>query len=364
MTTRTSGAIPLDPRRRDRNLAFMVSALSRTRYLARQRGLALSMGLVGRVMSALAPRRHPAPPAGAIDALWRRFDELLRKDLDNAERGIYPRALLHDFSIAELVTTLPLALADLPRTLARVRRGDHDDLPDGIDRARYPQYYLRNFHWQTDGWFSERSARLYDFSVDVLFGGTTDAMRRMSLPPLVTALAGRPAPRVLDVACGTGQFLGQLHRAVPGARLVGVDLSAPYLSRARARLAAIPDVGLLVENAEALPFADGTFDAVSCIFLLHELPRDVRRRVVGELRRVLVPGGTLVVCDSAQLHDSPDLRFFLEAFPRTYHEPYYKSYLLDPLEGLLDETGFEGVEARPWFVAKIASGRKPGLRAP
>jgi ubiquinone/menaquinone biosynthesis C-methylase UbiE len=336
----------------------MVSTLARTRYVARQRGLALSMSLAGRVMSALAPRRHAPPPPRAPRALWARSDELFRQDLSTPPRGVYPAELLHDFSLGELMGTLPLALADLPRTLARVRRGDHEDLPEGIDRSRYPRYYLRNFHWQTDGWLSERSARLYDFSVDVLFGGTTDVMRRMTLPPVVAALADRPAPRILDVACGTGRFLGQLHAALPRARLYGVDLSGPYLSRARDRLAGLPDLSLLCENAEALPFADATFDAVTCVFLFHELPRQVRRRVLDELRRVLAPGGTVVICDSAQLHDSPELGFFLEAFPRLYHEPYYRSYLRDPLEAQLAEAGFDEVEARPWFVAKVASGRK------
>jgi ubiquinone/menaquinone biosynthesis C-methylase UbiE len=335
-----------------------VRSLARARYLARMRGLAVSMSLVGRALSALAPRRFPPPPAEAIAAVRRRFDELLRADWEHAARGVYPRELLTRFPIGEVLAALPLAVTDLPRTLARVRRGDFEDLPEGIDRDRYPGYYLRNFHWQTDGWLSERSARLYDFGVDVLFGGATDAMRRMTLPPVVEALAGRPAPRVLDVACGTGRFLGQLHEALPRARLYGIDLSGPYLAVARERLKHVPDLSLLAENAEALPFADRTFDAVTCVFLLHELPRDVRRRVVAEMHRVLAPGGVLALCDSAQPHDSPDLTHFLEAFPRQYHEPYYRSYLRDPLEDQLREAGFEQVTATPRFVAKVAWGRR------
>ena len=339
-----------------------MTSLARTRYLARMRGLALSASVAGRVMALLAPRRTPPPPASALTALWRRFEALLRADLDNAARGVYPRELLTRFPVGELIAALPLALADLPRTVARVRRGDFEDLPAGIDRDRYPSYYLRNFHWQTDGWFSERSARLYDFGVDLLFGGATDAMRRMTLPPVADALAGAPAPRVLDVACGTGRFLGQLHEVLPSARLYGIDLSTAYLGVARERLARVADLALLAENAEALPFADGTFDAVTCVFLLHELPRDARRRVVAEMHRVLAPGGVVAVCDSAQLDDSPELGYFLDAFPRSYHEPYYRSYLRDPLDEQLRLAGFEQVSAAPWFVAKVASGRKAGPR--
>ena len=86
----------------------------------------------------------------------------------------------------------------------------------------------------------------------------------------------------------------------------------------------------------------------------------MRRRVLAEIHRVLVPGGVAVLCDSAQLHDSPELAFFLESFPRNYHEPYYKSYLRDPLEEQLRATGFTDVAAGSFFVSKIASGRKKG----
>jgi ubiquinone/menaquinone biosynthesis C-methylase UbiE len=293
-------------------------AIARTRYLARQHGIAISLRLAFRALASIVRVREEPPPPGAIRAVRARFAELLAADWDNAARGVYPRALLDEFPIAarDVVAALPLAITDLPRTLARIRRGDFNDLPEDVDRDRYPAYYLRNFHWQTDGWLSDRSAKLYDFSVDVLFGGATDAMRRMALPAVVDGVRGASAPRVLDVACGTGRFLGTLAATLPGARLYGVDLSPAYVARARARR---PDVALLVENAESLPFAGGTFDAVTCVFLLHELPRDVRRRVLGEILRVLRPGGVLSVCDSAQLDDSADLAFFLHAFHRTYH---------------------------------------------
>ena len=50
------------------------------------------------------------------------------------------------------------------------------------DPERYPAYYLQNFHYQTDGWLSADSARLYDFQVETLFLGSADTMRRQVLP--------------------------------------------------------------------------------------------------------------------------------------------------------------------------------------
>jgi ubiquinone/menaquinone biosynthesis C-methylase UbiE len=165
---------------------------------------------------------------------------------------------------------------------------------------------------------------------------------------------------VLDVACGTGRFLLQLHRAAPDVRLYGLDLSPNYIGRARRNLAHVPDATLLVENAEAMPLQDSTFDAVTSVFLFHELPRDARRNVVREVYRVLKPGGRFVICDSAQLSDSPELAIFLDRFEDLYHEPYYKSYVRDDLAGLLSEQGFERVSSAAHFLSKIVAGEKPG----
>jgi ubiquinone/menaquinone biosynthesis C-methylase UbiE len=338
----------------------MHARLARTRFLAQQHGLAVALGLLTRTLHrALRPEpRSALPTARDIAAVRRRFAALLRRDWDNVERGLYPERLLFDLPLGEHLRALPAAAADLPRVLRRARRGAIDDLPAGTDRAAYPPYYLRNFHWQTDGWLSDRSARLYDLGVDLLFGGSADVMRRMAIPPVVEAVQGIARPRILDIACGTGRFLEALHAALPAAQLSGVDLSPFYVERAARR--GIPGLGVAVDNAEALPYRDGWFDAVTVVFLLHELPRDARRRVLAEARRVVGPGGVVAVLDSAQLVESAELAFFLEAFHRMYHEPYFKGYLGDPIEDAMAEVGLEVARAEPCFVAKLVVGRASG----
>src|SRR5207249_3828295 len=136
----------------------------------------------------------------------------------------------------------------------------------------------------------------------MLFFGTADIMRRQVIPPITRYLRMQNgharSARLLDVGCGTGRTLHQLACTHPGLSMVGVDLSPYYVELAGERLSAFKEVSVLPGNAEELPFRDGWFDVATSVFLLHELPRSVRRRVLAELHRVVRPGGLVVVEDS------------------------------------------------------------------
>lgn len=334
------------------------SSVDRLRYLAQHGSLALSFGITGRLWSLLLSPRQEPPAPEAIALLQERYRALLDRDLENVAAGLYPRKLLYQYPMREYVQVLPYALADVPAFLWRSYRGKYDDLPAGVDLAHYPSYYRRTFHWQRDGWLSETSARLYDASVEFLFGGTADIMRRMAIPPVVERCRGHSRPAVLDVGCGTGRFLLQLSNALPGAKLYGLDLSPYYLKHAARVLENVTDVSWIGDNAERVPLADSLFDAVTSVFLFHELPRNVRRNVMGEVFRLLKPGGRFVVCDSAQLSDSRELKDILHRFPASYHEPYYKGYLRDDLAGIMEECGFTVESSTAHFVSKVVVGRK------
>jgi ubiquinone/menaquinone biosynthesis C-methylase UbiE len=92
-------------------------------------------------------------------------------------------------------------------------------------------------------------------------------------------------------------------------------------------------------QAERLPFADESLDAVTCVYLFHELPPRVRASVAGELSRVLKVGGFLALADSIQPSDEPRLARLLEVFPAYFHEPYYSDYGATDLPGLFAPHG-------------------------
>jgi demethylmenaquinone methyltransferase/2-methoxy-6-polyprenyl-1,4-benzoquinol methylase len=109
---------------------------------------------------------------------------------------------------------------------------------------------------------------------------------------LVSAVAPRAGDRVLDVATGTGMVAAEL-LARTACSVVGIDQSADMLAAARMRFADRDSsrVQLLEGEAEALPFADASFDALTFTYLLRYV--DDPRATVGELSRVLRPGGRI-----------------------------------------------------------------------
>lgn len=107
--------------------------------------------------------------------------------------------------------------------------------------------------------------------------------------------------RVLDLGCGTGMFLEELSNRAE--IVIGLDISSEMLKRAKAR---VKNVGLVQADADALPFLDGSFDAVVSVTLLQNMP-DPATTVV-EVARVLRLGGVAVFTALKHKHGKEEVQ--------------------------------------------------------
>jgi ubiquinone/menaquinone biosynthesis C-methylase UbiE len=139
----------------------------------------------------------------------------------------------------------------------------------------------------------QRGAGIYDSArMKVTAGDERDL-----LPCLCAALDGLAAPRVLDVATGTGRVPLLLARQPWfSGEVCGVDIAPAMLAQAHVKVSAAgldARVALREGDASALPWPDSTFDLVTSLEALEYFPRP--RRALAEMARVLRPGGALMV---------------------------------------------------------------------
>jgi ubiquinone/menaquinone biosynthesis C-methylase UbiE len=129
----------------------------------------------------------------------------------------------------------------------------------------------------------------YAMRYDAFVEPFNSALRRIGLkmfPPKEGML-------VLDIGCGTGTSLRLYHDA--GCRTFGIDRSPSMLVIARNKLDRRADLRL--GDASQMPYPDGVFDLVVAMFILHEMPGEIRPLVVSETVRILKPEGRILLID-------------------------------------------------------------------
>jgi SAM-dependent methyltransferase len=290
--------------------------------------------------------------------------ELLKRDSRNIAAGLYPVSVLKPESPIKHWLRFPRIVADGIAIYGRRRRGRTTEFSRQARSLldELPRYYRRCFHFQTDGYLSERSASLYEHQVEMLFRGAAGAMRRLLLPPMRGHFGPRhdgKGLRILEIAAGTGAATRYVHAAFPKAKIIATDLSPAYLAHARARFEGERQVEFLQADGAALPFADGQFDAVYSVFLFHELPLAARKQALAEARRVLKPGGFFGLVDSIQNGDKPVFDPLLARFPIDYHEPFYRDYAARPMQRLVREAGLGAPRVDQGFFSKAVWSKRP-----
>jgi demethylmenaquinone methyltransferase/2-methoxy-6-polyprenyl-1,4-benzoquinol methylase len=201
---------------------------------------------------------------------------------------------------------------------------------------------------------------------------------------LVSAVAPRAGERVLDVATGTGMVAAEL-LARCKCSVVGIDQSAAMLAAARARFADSERsrVELIEGQAEALPFAAESFDAVTFTYLLRYV--DDPAATVGELARVLRPGGRIASLEFGvpplaparwawRLYTAVGLPTLGRLASREWAEVgrflgpsirgFYRRHPLERIVGYWRQAGLEDVVVRRMSLGGgvVMSARKPGAR--
>jgi SAM-dependent methyltransferase len=143
---------------------------------------------------------------------------------------------------------------------------------------------------------------LFNLGADIYAWFTAQAAWRSSCARLTSQLTLRPDARVLDLGCGPGVSTFELARRLPSAHLVGVDIAPRMLSQARRRRRT-ERIEWLQADAARLPLAEASVDACtghSFLYLVND-----RSAVLAEARRVLRPGGQLVLMEPNARHASP-----------------------------------------------------------
>jgi ubiquinone/menaquinone biosynthesis C-methylase UbiE len=169
-----------------------------------------------------------------------------------------------------------------------------------------------------------------------------------------------PGDRALDLGCGTGTLAAELARR--GVRVVGVDISAPMLAQAaqRVRELGMEDQVTLRELGAVdldTAFEDASFDAVVSTLVFSELSADEIEYTLGECRRILRPGGRLLVADEV-LPDSVlgrvgtmllRMPFAAAAYVLTQNTTHRVAHLRDRIE----QAGFRIMAVRDYFAGTL-----------
>lgn len=168
----------------------------------------------------------------------------------------------------------------------------------------------------------------------------------------------RPGERVLEVGCGTGEVAQRARiRVGPDGQVSGIDPSADMIGVARKKASrAGLEIDYRVAAIEALPYPEASFDVVLSSLMMHHLPDDLKSAGLAEVRRVLKPGGRLLIVDFAR----PRHWFSRVVVRLVLHGHLGRGF--EHLPAIVAQAGFADVTSAPtrFDFLGVVSARAPG----
>jgi len=216
---------------------------------------------------------------------------------------------------------------------------------------RVPDYARHEIHLQPGGYVGDGLAGfVFHHGTKVFYqGGNDQDELHAAVAGLLKVPADGRVTRVLDIGCSIGQGTTALKERFPEAEVWGLDVALPMLRYAHLRALeqgrAVHFVQALAEDTQ-LP--SGHFDAVLAFILFHEVPAALFPKVLGEVFRMLRPGGTFTIVDAPRVKTLPPANRLWVQFDSEFNgEPYSIDFVSCDFEALLREAGFEIAEPPP-----------------
>ncbi|MFZ9478432.1 MAG: class I SAM-dependent methyltransferase [Steroidobacteraceae bacterium] len=225
------------------------------------------------------------------------------------------------------------------------------------DRLHYdpnfevPKYATLDIHLQPGGYCGDSLAGyVFHHGTKVFYQGDNDQDElHQQVVDLVAAPEDGKVHRVLDLGCSIGQCTTALKQRFPQAEVCGLDVGLPLLRYAHKRATDLGiDVHFQQGLAENTQLPAGQYDVILAYILFHEVPERLFAQILGEVHRLLRPGGRFTVVDAPNNRNLPAANKLWLKFDALYNcEPYSPAFVASDFGQLMKDAGLRVTHSGP-----------------